>query len=1145
MTRIRIAHRSDAHVGALHMGRALENGRHTAVEGQLAAMLAFVEQARARDCRIIVNAGDETHVPRPTPDAYHVLGQYHAAREFAKMREFGVEGNHTVRIGESVTSVSTFISRTLAVARTPRVDRIELDWYAKEPPYAELQVAYLPWLARNRVKDADELTEAAVGYLRGLAAQLDPALPSVLITHATIAGAVTSTGFSMGYIPDDLGYKIPVEELAPFTYVAAGHIHRPQRIGPNAAYAGSMFPVDFAEDHEHGWWYVELCDEVDITGPVVPVGTWHAHMEFVPLPTPRVLTYDYTDPDPLARFEDTRPGDLIRIRATVPPQRATSVREVLENAAREFYARGADLVQTDITVERPDRQQAIERDALTSPARAIRAVLQVDAEDSAAAQAAERMIALADTQLEKRAGTASSAGVGTLHLRSISTRNVMRFREANVTLNGEGIVSITGPVGSGKSALFCDVPRLALTGACRMGERLSADLIRHGETDALASVVLADESENRYLITRTFRRRKDGSLTTGLDVSRAMNGSGFEPLTDGKVTSGDAKISEILGGLTDRTLVASTWIVQREADAFTSARPEERKRVLADSAGLSLYDGLAQEARDLMNATTIELARIDAVMAPLDGAEQRHAVATEALEALTTKLAGMRTTLADAERILEQHRGAYERHSAEAKEHETAKATLADLERDAADWYNGLDALKDDLARTEQLLGRRAEIEAAAERATAIRTDIEKVEAELRQATEETERVLDEELAIAKLERNHQKVQAERQSALTRLTTERDAAHRNSLRLDAAECPVIEQIISSEIPACAFIRDAKADRDRLAKLGTDIHDAARPVALESQLRDEIERRRAALPSKPVTSGPSASLQSLRYELRQVEQTARDSARLEDAEKAAGGYRERIQKSEEKLTELRPRIDDAKATVAKGTDAAIAAANAQRQVKLYDDSIRSMRGTLESGERERGKVEAAIEQFAGEQVRYAELQAERAVVAQRADDHKELADAWKRARVLVLDAQVIPAVEQTANEILALSPTGLQLVLERGARDTLDLALVGGLAPTYALASGGQRTWVDVALHVAIALVVAQRVQTRLSFLFIDEPEGLDAPNRAAFGRVLHFIHDKYALTVLAASHHEDLVELVADHTIRLQPGPDGTEVMAA
>jgi len=165
---------------------------------------------------------------------------------------------------------------------------------------------------------------------------------------------------------------------------------------------------------------------------------------------------------------------------------------------------------------------------------------------------------------------------------------------------------------------------------------------------------------------------------------------------------------------------------------------------------------------------------------------------------------------------------------------------------------------------------------------------------------------------------------------------------------------------------------------------------------------------------------------------------------------------------------------------------------------------------------------------------------------------ELGAAWRACRVSVLETSVIPSVENIANEILRRFPYGLQVGLNTqrnttagGIAETLDVAVIGGHGAVYELCSGGQRTCIDFAFHVAIAIVVARRATSRLRYLFADEPEGLDEPGRMAFAAIARWVHATFGVTVVVASHAPDLIDALGGTRIDVVPGPDGAVAVRA
>jgi exonuclease SbcD len=128
-----------------------------------------------------------------------------------------------------------------------------------------LQVIGLPWVTRNALLSRDEyrhqsvdqlnaqMIELATAQLAGLAAELDPSVPAVVVGHAHVASARVGAEriLTMGTDP-----VFPLEALAELPnvdYIALGHIHKHQvlrRERPPIVYAGSLNRVDFSEEDE-------------------------------------------------------------------------------------------------------------------------------------------------------------------------------------------------------------------------------------------------------------------------------------------------------------------------------------------------------------------------------------------------------------------------------------------------------------------------------------------------------------------------------------------------------------------------------------------------------------------------------------------------------------------------------------------------------------------------------------------------------------------------------------------------------------------------------------------------------------------------------------------------------------------------------
>lgn len=93
-------------------------------------------------------------------------------------------------------------------------------------------------------------------------------LPQVLMLHH-LAGVFEAAGSEQVISLSGVD-SIPSEILKSFDYVALGHIHKPQKIGPQSFYSGSPIPLRFSETARKS---VVLIDEKDgvLTSKILPI----------------------------------------------------------------------------------------------------------------------------------------------------------------------------------------------------------------------------------------------------------------------------------------------------------------------------------------------------------------------------------------------------------------------------------------------------------------------------------------------------------------------------------------------------------------------------------------------------------------------------------------------------------------------------------------------------------------------------------------------------------------------------------------------------------------------------------------------------------------------------------------------------------
>ena len=177
---------------------------------------------------------------------------------------------------------------------------------------------------------------------------------------------------------------------------------------------------------------------------------------------------------------------------------------------------------------------------------------------------------------------------------SLRLRNFMSYGEHVPPLDFTPITTacLTGDNGHGKSALL-DAITWALWGQTRA--KSIDDIVRLGQDECEVEFAF-DLEGDRY---RVLRKR---SLRTRSGLS-ALELHGFDPatrsyraLSGNSIRETEAKIAHILHMNYD-TFVNSVFILQGRADEFTTRRPGERKRILSEILGLSVFDELQTRAR--------------------------------------------------------------------------------------------------------------------------------------------------------------------------------------------------------------------------------------------------------------------------------------------------------------------------------------------------------------------------------------------------------------------------------------------------------------------------------------------------------------------------------------------------------------------
>ncbi|HET7143127.1 MAG TPA: exonuclease SbcCD subunit D, partial [Anaerolineales bacterium] len=255
-------HFADAHIDMANYGRHdPETGLPVRVLDFLKSLDAIVDAAISEKVDMVIFAGDAYKDRSPAPTFQREWGRRIMRLSQAKIPTLLLIGNHDISpsIGRA-HAIQEF--KTLQV---PFVRVLDQPCFLKPDDLWGLpvQVIGMPWIARSGLmaatgetnsKEAFSRIEENIGELiEGWIQEADPSLPIILTAHASIEGAKFG-GERLVMLGNDLVLSGSLVKNPKFSYVAMGHIHKPQDVNkdqqPPVIYPGSIERVDFGEAKE-------------------------------------------------------------------------------------------------------------------------------------------------------------------------------------------------------------------------------------------------------------------------------------------------------------------------------------------------------------------------------------------------------------------------------------------------------------------------------------------------------------------------------------------------------------------------------------------------------------------------------------------------------------------------------------------------------------------------------------------------------------------------------------------------------------------------------------------------------------------------------------------------------------------------------
>ncbi|HUV76119.1 MAG TPA: SMC family ATPase [Dehalococcoidales bacterium] len=199
----------------------------------------------------------------------------------------------------------------------------------------------------------------------------------------------------------------------------------------------------------------------------------------------------------------------------------------------------------------------------------------------------------------------------------LKMHNFMCYRDNVPPLQFDGIhtTCLSGDNGNGKSALI-DAMTWALWGQARA--KSDDDLIHSGQSEMEVEFDFAVGQQTYRIIRKRSKPKRQGASGQPLLELQIATGDGFRPISDNTIAQTQQNIIDILH-MDYHTFINSAFLRQGNADEFTIKRPTERKEVLADILGLSIYDELEAQAKELAKQQEADKAQLESTIQEIIG----------------------------------------------------------------------------------------------------------------------------------------------------------------------------------------------------------------------------------------------------------------------------------------------------------------------------------------------------------------------------------------------------------------------------------------------------------------------------------------------------------------------------------------------
>lgn len=261
---IRFIHTADLHFGMENYGKIdSKTGIHTRLLDFEKALNFCIDYAIQENVDFFLFAGDAYKTHNPSQTQQRMLFKCFLRLYSANIPIVIVIGNHDHPLSFGKAHALDMLGEIPLEGFHVFAKPGTITLRTKNGP---ITIVGVPWPTRNTIaisnkhldKSASQLTEyisnAVAHIITDYAQKIDPTIPAVLVSHITVNTGIFSGSEKRAIYGNDPMLMPSQLAIAPFDYVALGHLHRHQNLNssgyPAVVYSGSIERIDFGERKE-------------------------------------------------------------------------------------------------------------------------------------------------------------------------------------------------------------------------------------------------------------------------------------------------------------------------------------------------------------------------------------------------------------------------------------------------------------------------------------------------------------------------------------------------------------------------------------------------------------------------------------------------------------------------------------------------------------------------------------------------------------------------------------------------------------------------------------------------------------------------------------------------------------------------------